>query len=241
MSNYYDTKALILTASDYRESDRLFSFYTEKLGRVTAIGVGVKKQQSKMAGHLQPFYLIDLTLVPGKQFYHVAQATCLVNYNEIRTDYSLLQQSGQFIRDFCRLIKESEADNPVWEIFNQYFSAVNLSLDPEKNLAIELLSILKIISLGGYFPNLWSCIHCGKKLLPENNFLDCKDNSIYCHDCRGVISGKILLTPEAIKVLRFVADSSVDPLFKIVIPNKLLQDLTAVKVKLIEYIGDKKY
>ena len=74
MSKTYQDKAITLKRIDIKEADRLFVFYTKEHGKVEAVARGVKKINSKMAGHLEPLGIVDLMIARGKSIDQVAGA-----------------------------------------------------------------------------------------------------------------------------------------------------------------------
>ncbi len=52
--------AIILASRDVGEFDRLYIFYTREAGLLRAMGRGVRKQEAKLAGHLEPGTLSEV-------------------------------------------------------------------------------------------------------------------------------------------------------------------------------------
>jgi len=57
------TKALVLRAFDFGESDRLVHLYAEQLGRVSAIAKGAKRSRRRFPGTLEILTVIDVRIV----------------------------------------------------------------------------------------------------------------------------------------------------------------------------------
>lgn len=62
----YTTRALVLSYVPVGESDRIYSVFTKDLGLVRASARAVRKEESKLRGLLEPYSLLNISLVRGK-------------------------------------------------------------------------------------------------------------------------------------------------------------------------------
>jgi DNA repair protein RecO (recombination protein O) len=70
----YTTKGLILSSRPLREADRLYSILTRDFGLIRALGVGVRKEASKLRGSLEPVSLSSVSLIRGKEFWRLTSS-----------------------------------------------------------------------------------------------------------------------------------------------------------------------
>lgn len=70
----YTTRGIILSERPRREADRLYVILTRDLGLVWAVGLGVRKEESKLRGALEPIQLSTISLVRGKEFWRITSA-----------------------------------------------------------------------------------------------------------------------------------------------------------------------
>lgn len=70
----YTTRGLVLSLRPRREADRIYSILTRDLGLIQASAIGVRKEASKLRGHLEPFTLSIVSLVRGKEYWRVTSA-----------------------------------------------------------------------------------------------------------------------------------------------------------------------
>lgn len=59
-------RAFVLRALDYKEADRLVSYWTPEQGRLDAVVAGAKRHGSKLAGAAQPLQVCDVHYLAGK-------------------------------------------------------------------------------------------------------------------------------------------------------------------------------
>ena len=57
-----------------READRLYTILTHDLGLVRASASGVRKEESKLRGALEPLALSNVSLVRGKEYWRITSA-----------------------------------------------------------------------------------------------------------------------------------------------------------------------
>lgn len=70
----YTTKGLVLSARPSREADRVYAILTEDLGLVHARAGGVRLEKSKLRGFLEPYSVVRISLVRGKEYWRVTSA-----------------------------------------------------------------------------------------------------------------------------------------------------------------------
>ena len=86
MEETYRVKAIILNRQAFRENDVMVTVQSMDKGKLKLVARGVKKMQSKLAGHLEPLNLGDIMVVRGKQFNYVGSANAENCYANIKSD-----------------------------------------------------------------------------------------------------------------------------------------------------------
>lgn len=74
MYHFHHTEAIVIATRPLKESDRRLRLFTRELGVVTATATGVRLLQSKLRYALQPYTLVTLVMVHGKQGWRVTNA-----------------------------------------------------------------------------------------------------------------------------------------------------------------------
>lgn len=202
---------------------------TEKFGKVKAIAKGVRKIKSRLAGSLEPFMLLDLQLHEGKTFFIVTGAVIEKEFPKIHSDLKKTSKAffvGELIDKF---LQEHQKSSEAFFLFQK--ALLNIE---ENNDAIWMLVFeLKLVESAGFHPELFECVHCRKKLVPENNFWDSVEGGVICADCQGQYHHGQKVTDELIKFLRFVQENSFDQAGKLMMKDALKNEAEKV---LSEYI-----
>ena len=107
-------EAVILRHTDYGEADRLLTIFTREHGKLRAIAKGVRKMQSRKAGHLEPFTRSTLMLAHGHDLWIVTQAEAIDVFQPLREDLGKLGYAGYAVELLDRFTYE-EGQN--WQLY----------------------------------------------------------------------------------------------------------------------------
>jgi DNA repair protein RecO (recombination protein O) len=220
-------KGIILRKQDYRESDRLFVIYTDELGKISAVAKGVRKIKSKMAGHLELFSVATLMVAPGKTYYQIAGAAREKNFLNIKSDLG-----KTVLGSFCLEIVDifTKNDHPDLKIYELIFEILEIFDNGKiKNfLKLYILSkffALKLLSILGWTPELYTCVKCKKKITPSGNFFDASRGGLACSNCGR---GGLPISTAAIKILRFVLKNNFEKIAALKINKIQVKEISKI-------------
>ena len=74
MSQTFRTQAIPLGKRVVRETDRMYSVFTQDRGKVELLAKGSRKILSKLAGEMEQIGILDLFIVHGRAFDRLAGA-----------------------------------------------------------------------------------------------------------------------------------------------------------------------
>jgi DNA repair protein RecO (recombination protein O) len=196
-------KGIILKKYDYRESDRLFIIYTDELGKIEAVAKGVRKIKSKMAGHLDLFSVIDLMVAPGKIYYQIAGADRIKNFSNIKSDLVKTVLASFCLEVADGFTKPEHPDFKIYDLLQEVLEIFNNGKikDFLKIYVLSKFFVLKLLAFLGWTPELYSCVKCKKKIVPNGNYFDAARGGMVCGKCAR--QGMPISTV-AIKIFRFV-------------------------------------
>lgn len=213
----YKTQGIVLKRMNFGEADRILTILTERFGKVKAIAKGVRKGKSKLAGHLEPFMLIDLQLHEGKTFYIVTGAEISSDFPEIHNELKKTSQAFYLAELIDKFLPEHQKSEEVYYLF---CSALKYLNENEKSLFLRIFE-LKIIEASGFHPELYECVHCKNKLEDESNFWDAVEGGVICGDCQKKFQHGKSVSNQLIKLLRLIEKSDFVILHKLKISDAL--------------------
>jgi DNA repair protein RecO (recombination protein O) len=200
----YRSHALILRRRDYGEADRILTVLTPHRGKQQLIAKGIRKTNSRKAGHLELFTHANLMLAEGRTWDVVTEAATVESYRRIRDSLEKIGQAS-YLCELVDAFSESEDENqPLWDLLLVALRALNE--DAESIDARTLLHWfeLHLLSLSGFQPQFFYCINCESPVEPVLNRLDLNAGGVICPNCAAALPNAETIEPDVLKVLRFL-------------------------------------
>lgn len=233
---YYRSRAIIIKNRDYKETDKLVTFFSEQHGKTTAIARGVKKPASSLRACVQPFCHSLLFLSEGKELGIITQGSILNFYGNSREDL----KRTLYIMYIMELLDKTLMERvPLPHLYNivlailDYFNDVGLNL-----LAIRYFETALLINLG-YKPVLDQCVFCGSNQglvafsIPEGGTV--------CSDCRSKAGATIVLPGEISALLKIFMNSDLKTVTRIKATTNIKMQLEKFLEKYLEYHLERKF
>ncbi len=197
--------AVILRHSDYGEADRLLTLFTREAGKLRAIAKGVRKMQSRKAGHLEPFTQVTLMLAQGHDLWIVTQAEATELFQPLRESLPLIGYAGYVVELLDRFTYE-EGQN--WQLFQLLVETLKrLASEPDPFVPIHYYE-MRLLDLMGFRPMLFECASCGKAIQPEDQYFSAERGGVLCPDCGLMVNLVRPISMDALRYLRHFQRSS---------------------------------
>lgn len=199
----YRSEAIVLKRRDYGEADRLLTVFTPNHGKLVLLGKGVRKTQSRKAGHVELFTLSTLLIAKGRTWDLVTQAETVEPFlplreNLLRTSYAYYV--AELLDGFTQ---EHDAHPPMFALLRDTLERLAASKEQALPLVARFYD-LHLLALAGYQPQLFTCVACQAALEPVTNYFSLTDGGMLCpKDGEGRIGAEALPLP-AFKALRFI-------------------------------------
>jgi len=226
------TLAIILNRQSYRDYDSLVVVYSEKFGKLSLIARGTKKLQSKLAGHLEPFNLVNLMIIPGKSRDYVGSALTQTAWLNLKNGLNKLYYVGRAVNLFHRLVGEKELDPNLFLLWCEWLNYLdNNPCDCSKEEGELLLNFfsLKLLTSLGYQPEMYHCLVCHQVITPGHNYFHLQDGGLICSACCPAILPRPELLPvsdNVIKLVRFLTGHNLDRISQLKTDQKTRGELT---------------
>ena len=89
----FKIKGLILKKSDVGDSDIRFTFFSEEIGKISAMVYGIRKSKKRSIGAYNPLCLTEFTLRKKNEFYSVIESDLIKNFRTITKNIEKLEIS----------------------------------------------------------------------------------------------------------------------------------------------------
>ncbi len=192
----YRDEAVVLRTQKLGEADRIITLLTRRLGKVRAVGKGVRRTKSRFGARLEPAMLIDVQAYEGRNLDTVTQAETIQPWGDaIARDYPAWTAATAVLETCDRLTEEHE---PAVQQFLLVTGALRSLAGGEHDPGLVLDAyLLRALSVAGYAPSFVDCARCGAPG-PHRAFHVASGGAV-CSVCRP--PGSAAPAPESLALL----------------------------------------
>jgi len=121
----YKTQGIIIKRINLGEVDRLLTIYTKDFGKILVKAKSVRKNQSKLKGHLELFLQSHLLLAPGKNLDIITGAETIERFPGLHQQLSCLAAAYYLSEVIDKIIAGPEKDENIWQLILFGFEKLN--------------------------------------------------------------------------------------------------------------------
>lgn len=235
----YKYTGIILNKRDIGETDRIYNIYTLEQGKISAIARGVRKAQSKLAGHLENYCLVDLTVMRNRGMGNIASSIVENNFKNIRNDLDSLEKVFRTTKSLNRLINDQEKDADVFFLFLDYLDSldkIDAQTDEIKKNLMTQCFMFKLLDALGYKIEISGCVKCKGKLSKSRNYFDYSHGGVVCDNCARGSSTILPISNNSIKIIRIFFQNKISNLVKLKINLREAKELEYISQTFIKWI-----
>lgn len=140
--------SIILSRRDFREFDQMISVYTKEKGKLNLLARGVKKITSKNSAHLEPFSLVEIEVISGKEIDHLTKVVPVNYFSNIRADLQKFLAAGFVVSTTDKLLHTHEPDKRIFDLLKSWL----------ENLNLQLYNLQLTTSVDNYIVSLLHCL-----------------------------------------------------------------------------------
>lgn len=195
------TDAIVLRVVEFSETSCIVTFFTRKLGKMSAIAKGARRRKNPYQGAL------DLIAFCRIVFLHKSSQTLDIlteaklerRFRSASTDLDRYY-AGLYLIELLQLLTD-EAD-PHERLFDEACQAI-ARIDgqwPLKDAVIEFE--ICMLDLLGHLPMLTQCVDCGRKRQTMNRVhFGLNEGGVICRQCRAGKQNVLSLSSEGLELL----------------------------------------
>lgn len=152
MNHIYTTPAFIIKSASSGEANKIYFLLTKDLGFIKATAQAVRLGKSKLKGHLQDFYFIDISVVKGRDIWRITNAETISQKPFVKNIKKLSVVKNIFSL-LMRLIHGEEKNEHLFECIESFYNYISENNElSDKNLKnLEAIVVLRILYHLGYF------------------------------------------------------------------------------------------
>jgi DNA repair protein RecO (recombination protein O) len=149
----YQTLGIILSKTDRGQADQLFSIYTSNHGKISALGRGTKKIESKLNCQLQFFCVINLMIAVGRNYDHIAGALIVQDFCPLKKNIKKIVMASFGLELVDKLTKLSQSEEKIFDLLFKYLVFINSSaISPKAWSVLRRRFVNQLLILSGLGP-----------------------------------------------------------------------------------------
>lgn len=220
------TKGLVIREQTIGESDRLVTLLTADYGLVRAFVRGAKQMKNRLASSTSLFAFSDFSLYRGRDAFTVDNAVPIEVFFDLRKDIvrlAVAQYFAQLAYELC------EEEQPAPEMLSVLLNSLHLLCNSNKDIRLIKSAVeFRLLSLGGYMPNILACANCSA-YESDLMYFDTLDGCIYCENCPK--AGAIPCPKNVITAIRFICLTEPKKIFSFALSEENLALLSQISEK----------
>lgn len=216
----------------FGEADRILTILTPGQGKIEAIAKGSRKLSSKLGGHIELYYVVDLILAEGRTWHIVTSAETVQDFPLLRQSLETVKQASHVAHLVARLLPEGEPHPEVYALLEAALGAIRPGCSPLVLRQFEW----QLLGATGSKPQLDVCSHCASALDPHQLGLCPARGGVLCPNCLRTEQVHIPASAEAVKVLRLFANASALLADRLNLSNETLPELERITRAFLEHV-----
>jgi len=236
MARYCVTEAIIIRNQDFRETDKMVTFFARREGKLRAIAKGTRKPNSSLRPTIQPFCHSCLHLSQGRELDIITQGRIIEFFGNVREETVKMAHGVYLMELLDRGLAESD---PHPKVFDAALTVLRWLDDRVFSpLAIRWFEV-KLVQELGYGFNLQECAQCGAK---QAAALSVELGGILCDSCKQVNRGAAVLSleGETWALLKDLEEKEAAFLQRVRPSTRAMQEVELILEKYLEYhLGQK--
>jgi DNA repair protein RecO (recombination protein O) len=161
-----ETEAIVLRTYRLGEADKIVSLFTRQFGRLRGAAGGAQRPKSRYGGTLEPLSYVRVWLYEreNRDLVRLNSAELIESFFDMQKQYRV-QVAAQYVAEVSeRLLPEREVNERAFRLIVAVLRALKRSAEIDRPLLYFNYWVLK---LGGFLPDLESCLSCGRRLAAE--------------------------------------------------------------------------
>jgi DNA repair protein RecO (recombination protein O) len=190
-------EGIVIRSTDYGESNKIITIYTQELGKVGVMARGAKKPSSRLTSITQLFTYGTFLFQKSSGLGGLQQGETILSLRGIREDIFLTAYAS-YIAELLDKSTENLERNPyLFELLKQTLLYLDEEVDPD--ILINIFE-MKMLTVLGLHPQLDGCALCGNK---DGTFhFSIREGGFLCHRCFEHDSFRLPISQITVKLLR---------------------------------------
>ena len=176
----FETDAIVLSARDHGESDRLVAFHSAGFGTLRGIAKGARRSRKRFANVFEACSLVRLECREKNSYIWIEACELVEPYLPMRTDNEKWAYAALFSEIILEMVPAGEPHPGPFLLHKETLDRLERDKDPQNVL---LLALLRFQFLMGYMPAMDGCAVCRRRLETSKQwFWQAAEGKLVCGD-----------------------------------------------------------
>lgn len=173
--------AVVVGLMDYREADRIVTFFTRDHGRLSGIARGARRSVKRFGGALELFARLNVSFAPADGMVAISDVDIVSIFPTIRTTLAGIAQGGYACELVAAMAPERLVNQRLFRLLVTYLEHLDTGSFHGSDRHFFEMNLLNIL---GYRPPIENCRICGAPLLETGGvWSGGGDDGITCNAC----------------------------------------------------------
>lgn len=174
----YSTEAILLAVRNWGEADKMVTFFSREMGKVTAVAYGCRRPKSPLAGGMQAFSHLELGVMAGTHLDTIKQCETITSFKSLRENLDSMAYAT-FLTEL--VVEVCPERHPEPHIYDLLVCALGM-LSKRNPRIVALAAAYQLVEYTGYQPTYKECVVCGQSI-ETDAFFSFEKGGVVCKDC----------------------------------------------------------
>lgn len=227
---------MVLSAMPIGDYDKRLVVLTRERGKITVFARGARRPNSSLLAATNPFAFGEFELFEGKTAYNACKISIKNYFRELTEDIEMAYYGFYFLElaDYYA-VENVEAK----DMCNLLYTSLRALTKPVfDNRLVRRIYELRMLVLGGEYPQLFSCVSCGAK--EHLNTFHVRRGGMLCSAC-GALFGGIPVDASTLYTMQFIVSSPLEHLYSFQVKDEVRDCLEHILNAYMDRYIDKKF
>ena len=191
----YTTEAIVLGVHNWGAADKMVWLLSPEHGKLKAAAYGCRRPKSPLAGGLQLFNRLDVSLNSGSQLDTLRQCTMKGRYRKVGEDLTVMAYAAFVAELTLELLPEGMPQPDIYQRLLEILAA----FETRNPRLVALAAACQLLELSGLQMSYTGCVHCGF-VIEGKAFFAIDEGGAVCDSCAAAAAenlgeGNIRLIP----------------------------------------------